>query len=278
MTPLGPRPLEPAAGLEWTRQALALMLARPGAFLLAALTAPAGSALLLSLPVWDLLLPGRPPWAGVLATALCYAPPLAVAVTLGCAVARAAGRERPPPLGQLLTPAALRVQARATLFLVAVLLQGLIAAWLLEDLISPAALMNSLQAADGQGGGSYHYTLADTVLGSQLVLCGGLLLLLYLLFAAFIVPLQLFQEVPLAPGWRLSFKAMQLNPWLGPSAGLPGIVLILLGSTETLSVLAQVVALPLPVLLGTLMYLAWRDIFQAGDSKETMEAEEAVPG
>ncbi len=263
MRPLGPRPLTPHDGLDWLKQALALLLTRPWVFLLAALVAPVGSALLLALPLWELTLPAGGGWLLVVATVICYGLPLACSVCLSAGLARALSWDKPPPLRQLLVPTALRVLGRTTLFLFALLLQGYLALYLIRDLVRPTALL----ADTGSSAPFVPFGVADTLLGTQLLMAGALVLVLQILFACFVPPLHLFKEAPFHVAWRQSFRAFQLNPWLGPVLGLAGLGLILLASVPVLEILAQVLALPLPAYLGALLFVAWNDIFQ-GDAEE----------
>ena len=65
---------------------------------------------------------------------------------------------------------------------------------------------------------------------------------------------------------------MQLNPWLFPALGLSGLVLATLPFFELFAIPAQVLALPLPVYLGVLLYVAWNDVFQGGlENEEIVE-------
>lgn len=263
MRPLGPRPLTPRDGLEWLKQALALLLSRPWLFLLAALLAPAGSALLLALPVWELSLPAGGGWLPVVATVICYGLPLGCSVCVSAGLARALSRDKPPPLRHLLVPTALKVLGRTTLFLFALLLQGYLALYLVRDLVRPAALLADM----GNPPPFAPFGVADTLLGTQLLMAGALVLVLQVLFACFVPPLHLFKELQFHAAWRQSFRAFQLNPWLGPVLGLAGLGLILLASVPALEVPAQVLALPLPAYLGALLFVAWNDIFQ-GDAED----------
>ena len=82
------------------------------------------------------------------------------------------------------------------------------------------------------------------------------------------IPLQLFRELPLSICWRRSALAMQLNFWLFPALGLTGLALLALPFFDLFSIPAQVLALPLPVYLGALLYVAWNDVFQGGIEEE----------
>lgn len=61
---------------------------------------------------------------------------------------------------------------------------------------------------------------------------------------------------------------MQLNPWLFPVLGLTGLTLAALPFFNLFAIPAQVLALPLPVYLGALLYVAWNDVFQGGAEEE----------
>jgi hypothetical protein len=274
MQRFGPRAMSPRDGLDWLRQAMQLLLNRPVLFVAAALLAPLGSALLLTLPVWNTALPLLSDGFAVVSTVLCYGLPLAFAISLACGFARAVNRQNPLPLRQLLIPTVFRVLLRSSLFLVALLLQAYLAGYLVRNLVSPESLMAT---AGGKAAvADPFFGVADTLLGTQLGMIGGLLLVLQLLFAGFVTPLHLFRELPLYTCWRLSFLAIQLNPWLLPALGLPGLVFILLCQFPIFSVLTQVLALPLPAYLGALLYVAWMDVFQGGVEEETLE-QEAIP-
>ena len=267
----GPRPLSPRDGLDWLHQALLLLLGHPRLFLGIAVLAPVGSALLLSLPIWDFPVHLTGGWLAVLTTMVCYGLPLSIAVCLACGFARAVSRQRPAPLQQLLIPTVLKVLLRTALLLFILLAQGYVAIYLIQHLVNPAALIANMEGNTGPT--NYFLGVTDTILGTQLNMIGCLLLVLQLLFAGFAVPVQLFQELPIYTCWRLSFRAIQLNPWVGPAMGLPGLLLILLSYFDAFSVLAQILALPLPPYLGALLYVAWRDVFQGGMEDE-MEAQE----
>lgn len=274
MKHFGPRAVAPRDGLEWLTRALYLMLSRPRLFIAAALLAPAGSAFLLALPWWETALPTGSHWLTVIATVSCYGLPLNLTISLACGFARAANRERPPALKQLLIPGILRVLFKSSLFLLALLLQGYLAMYLIQDLLKPAAM---LAAVEGETlPPSFSFAVTDTLLGTQLSMLGGLLLILQLLFACFVTPLYLFRELPLFVCWRLSFLAVQLNPWLWPALGLPGLLLILMASFEIFAVPAQILALPLPAYFGALLFVAWLEIFQGGADEAAELTEPAV--
>lgn len=262
MRHFGPRALTPHDGLGWLKQALHLLLQRPGPFLAVALLAPVGSALLLTLPLWDAVMPIARDWLPVIATVVCYGLPQAVTVSLACAVARAVNRQRSLPAKQLLVPTTFRILLRSSLFLFILLLHGYFAAYLVQDFIDPMSLMNTTKS--NHSSFNPFFGITDSVLGTQLNMIGALLLVLQFMFAIFVAPLYLFREMPFYTCWRLSFLAMQLNPWLLPSLGLPGVALILLSYFKTFSVLAQVLALPLPAYLGALLYIAWLEVFHDG--------------
>jgi hypothetical protein len=158
------------------------------------------------------------------------------------------------------------VLLRPTLFSFGLLLQGYLAVYLIHHLLSPDSLLAQMQGHDPRYDPTFG--LAPTLLGTQLGMCGGLLLVLQFLFAGFVVPLYLFRETPIYVAWRRSFFAMQLNPWLAPALGVPGFALVILASLESLSAPVQVLAVPLPALLGVLLFAAWRDIFQGGEEQE----------
>ena len=264
MKHVGPQAMTPRDGLDWLLQALQLMLQRPVLFVLAALVAPLGSAALLLLPLWRAVLP-LGDWFAVISTVLCYGLPLTLAINLACGFARAVNRQTASPLRQLLIPAVIRILLRSAWFLVALLLQGYMAVYLVHNLVSPAAI---LLVAEGRTPASDpFFGVADTVLGTQLGMVGALLLVLQFLFVCFVTPLHLFREMPLYACWRLSFLAVQLNPWLLPALGLPGLAFILICQLPALTVLAQILALPLPAYFGALLYVAWMDVFQ-GDAEE----------
>ncbi|MDX1656169.1 MAG: hypothetical protein R3310_13240 [Candidatus Competibacteraceae bacterium] len=264
----GPRPLSPQDGRDWLGEAALLLLHHPLPFLAAALVAPAGSALLLSLPLWKLGLFSSSGWLAVVATVVCYCLPLNLAVCLSCGLARTTTRNKPLPLGQLLVPAVLRVLVRTSLFLLALQLQAYLAVYLIQDLVNPATLMAGVEG--NRPAPDPNFGIGETLLGTQLTTIGALLLIMQVLLAMFVPPLHLFRELAFAESWRLSFRALQLNPWLGLALGLPGLLMILLSLFPWLGVVAQVMALPLPAYLGALLYIAWREIFQGGE-EETEE-------
>ncbi len=251
----GPRTVSPREGLDWLRQAFLLLLRRPGLFIATALMAPLGSTVFLNL----FELGPLSGWFSVVAAVACYGLPVCIVVPLACALARAVNRERVPSPRQLLSFSALRVLGRAGLFIFALLLQAYLTAYLLKDIIRPVTFVSGVAPVSGAPFGMF-----DSVLGAQLGTLGGLLLVFQLLFCAFVIPLHLFSERPFYHCWRLSFLAMQLNPWLWPPLGLAGLLLILLPSVPLLDSVAQVLALPLPVYVGALLYIAWLEIFQGG--------------
>lgn len=261
---IGPRALTPQDGKDWLIQAWQLMRRRPGLFVSVALFAPAGSALLLALPIWQWWLPLTGGWAVLLATLFCYGLPLSVTVTLACGLARAANRKRFPAPSQLFNGTALKVLFRSSLFLFVLLLQGYLATYLLRDQLLPS--IDSVALAEGLP--PLTFGVVDTVLGTQLSVLGGMLLVLQALLAGFVIPLQLFRELPLAICWRRSALAMQLNIWLLPTLGLIGLALLATPFFSFFSIVAQVLALPLPVYWGALLYVAWNDVFQGGVEEE----------
>ncbi|CDH47417.1 hypothetical protein [Candidatus Contendibacter odensensis] len=262
----GPRALTPHDGKNWLMQAWQLMWRRPWLFVVVALFAPAGSALLLTLPVWEWWLPPASGWTALLATVFCYGLPLSLTVTLACGLARAANRKRFPASRQLFNGTAIKALVRTSLFLFLLLLQGYLAAYLLRDQLLPADI-----AAVAEGlppPPPINFGVASTVLATQLSVLGGILLVLQVLLAGFVIPLQLFRELPLSICWRRSALAMQLNFWLFPALGLTGLALLALPFFDLFSIPAQVLALPLPVYLGALLYVAWNDVFQGGIEEE----------
>ncbi len=264
MRPLGPRALSPHDGGQWLKQAALLLLKRPGLFLSTALLGPVGSLALLSLPVWDLGVFSQGMLA-VIPTIVSYGFPLTIVVVFSCAFARAANKERPPRLTRILQPAALKLVLRTSGILFFLVLQGYLAVYLIHDLISPATILAGMGDSPPV---RTDFALADTILGTLLGFVGGILLVMQLLFATFIIPLLLFRELPLYACWRLSYLAMQLNPWLWPTLGLLGIVLVYISSISLLSIPAQILVLPLSAYLGVLLYVAWMDIFQGGSQEE----------
>lgn len=260
--------MTPRDGLDWLRQALYLLLGRPLLFIAAALLAPAGSVFLLALPLWDAL-PTPGGWLAVISTVICYGLPLTLAVNLACGFARAVYRQTPQPLRQLGIPTTVKVLLKSALFLFALLLQGYLAVYVVHNLVNPASIMATMDGDTAFSDPSFG--VAGTILGTQLMMIGSLLLVLQFLFASFVTPLHLFQELNFYECWRRSFLAIQLNPWLIPALGIPGLVIILLSYFDAFSILAQVLALPLPAYLGALLYVAWVEIFQGG-----IEEEEAV--
>ena len=249
------------------------MRRRPWLFVAVALFAPAGTALLLVLPIWGWWLSYLNPWIAVMVTVFCYGLPLSLTVTLACALARAANRKRPPTRGQLFNRTALKALSKTILFLFVLLLQGYLVVYWVRDQLLPvdmAMISNGvsqpLPAIFG---------VADTILGTQLSVLGSMLLILQVLLTWFAIPLKLFRELPLSVCWRRSVLAMQLNPWLFPVLGLAGLLLVALPFFSLFSVLAQVLALPLPAYLGALLYVAWNDVFQGGaEEEEVMEIQD----
>lgn len=268
MQGFGPRALTPRDGRDWLMQAWQLMWRRPGLFVAVALFAPAGSALLLALPVWEWWLPLAGGWVTLIATVFCYGLPLSLTVTLACGLARAASRKRAPPSRQFFNWTALKALARTSLFLFALLLQGYLLAYWVQDQLLPADIAIS---GDAPPPPSATFGVTSTVLGTQLSVLGSMLLVLQVLLAWFAIPLQLFRELPLSVCWRRSVLAMQLNPWLFSALGLTGLALLALPFFDLFSIPAQVLALPLPVYLGVLLYVAWNDVFQGGAEEEEVE-------
>jgi hypothetical protein len=242
------------------------MWRRPWLFVAVALFAPGGSAALLALPVWEWWLPLTRSWTALIATVFCYGLPLSLTVTLACGLARAANRKRAPAARQLFNWTALKALAKASLFLFALLLQGYLVVYWAQAQMLPGNL-------DGVVGRSpaNPFGVAGTLMGTQLSVLGGVVLVLQVLLAMFVIPLQLFRELPLSVCWRRSVLAMQLNPWLLPVLGLAGLALLALPFFTLLSILAQVLALPLPVYWGVLLYVAWNDVFQGGEEEEEVE-------
>ncbi|MBK7984343.1 MAG: hypothetical protein IPP10_01160 [Candidatus Competibacteraceae bacterium] len=271
MRGFGPRTLTPRDGWNWLIQAWQLMRRRPWLFVTVALFAPTGSALLLALPVWEWWLPLAGGWVTLIATMFCYGLPLSLTVTLACGLARAVNRKRQPASNQLFNRTALKALSKTALFLFLLLLQGYLLAYWVQD---------QLLTVDAASGGSptppsATFGIAGTILGTQLSVLGSLLLILQIVLGIFTVPLQLFRELPLSVCWRRSALAMQLNPWLFLVLGLGGLALLALPFYPVFSVIAQVLALPLPVYLGVLLYVAWNDVFQGGaEEAEILEVQE----
>jgi hypothetical protein len=240
---------------------LALIAARPLVFLQTALLAPMLTVLLLVLPIWDRAFAG--PWFGLLATGVCYGLPASIAVVLSCALARGVDLQRPIRPRSLLEPATLRMLLRLSMFLFGLLLQGLLLLYLVLEYWHPADV-----ALVGRGEQGPRFGVADTILATQFGMLGGLLLVLQIVFALFLGPLYLFRELPLYGAWRLSWIAMQRNPWLPFALGFPALLLMVAAGHPAFSVPAQVLALPLPAVLGCYLYTAWRGVFEGGDEHE----------
>lgn len=268
MHSFGPRSLTPRDGLDWLAQAWQLLRRRPWLFVAVALFAPAGSAVMLVLPVWDWVLPPGSGWAMLVATVACYGLPLSLTVILACGLARAANRRNLPPARLLFNGTALRAILKTSLLLFLLLLQGYLLVYWVQDQLLPV----DLAAAGDVAPAPEAFGVASTLLGTQLSVLGSLLLVLQVLLAGFLVPLHLFREWPLAACWRRSVLAMQLNPWLFPVMGLAGLALLALPFVSWLAIPAQVLALPLPAYLGALLYVAWNDVFQGGaEEQECLE-------
>ncbi len=268
MSGLSPRAVPPADAVGWLAVATGLVGHRPGLFVVAALLPPMGTVLLLALPIWRLTVPIPGPWIGLLATAICYGIPLGLGISVACAAARAADRDTEQPWRHLANRASTRPIVRTALYLFALLLQGYLALYIVQNLLAPVGLL----AGDGARRffDTAYFGVADTILATQLGMTGGLLLVTQVLFALFTVPLHLFREVPLYHAWRLSFRATWLNPWLPVALGVPALLVMLLSGSAALSAAAQVLALPLPAFLGAFFYVAWREIFADVDEAETL--------
>ena len=251
MQGFGPRALTPHDGWDWLMQAWQLMWRRPGLFVVVALFAPAGTALLLALPIWEWWLPPASGWAALLATLFCYGLPLSLTVALACGLARAANRKKLPEARQLFNRTAVKALIKTGLFLFVLLLQGYLLAYWVRDQLLPADLAAVAQSLPPSP--PVNFGVASTVLGTQLSILGSVLLVLQVLLAWFVIPLHLFRELPLSVCWRRSVLAIQLNPWLLPTLGLVGLALL---------------ALPLPVYRGALLYVAWNDVVQGGAEEE----------
>ena len=266
MQSFGPRALGPRDGRDWLIQSWQLMWRRPWLFVAVALFAPGGSAALLALPVWAWWLPLTGGWTTLLATVLCYGLPLSLTVTLACALGRAANRKRAPAARQLFNWTAIKAIGKASLFLFVLLLQGYLMVYWVQAQMLPGnldAVAGSVPAAP--------FGVASTLMGTQLSVLGSVVLVLQVLLAMFVIPLQLFRELPLSVCWRRSVLAMQLNPWLFPVLGAVGLALLVLPFFTVFSIPAQVLALPLPVYWGIVLYVAWNDVFQGGEEEEEIE-------
>lgn len=266
--------ISPGAGFNWLYQALRLMLERPLHFLLAALLAPTGTAVLLSWPLWDTLVPVGVDWLNVLTTVLCYGFPLTLAVSLACGFARATKRGHALGLRRLMATTTIRVLLRTAGFALVLLLQGYLLVYLIYDNVYPSVLLAAGKTTAWQA--DLSFGAADTLLGTQLGMVGGLVLVLQFLFAVFVIPLHLFREIPLSECWRLSFFAIQLNLWLLPVLGLVGLVLVFVAYSGYFSIVAQILAFPLPAYLGALLYVAWLQVFQGGKEEEVQIVDKAT--
>lgn len=270
MRSFGPRALTPRDGWNWLSQAWQLMWRHPLLFIAIAIIAPAGSATLLALPLWHWWLPPLSGWSALVATVFCYGLPLSITITLACVAARAVNRLPNPTWKQLLKPllqrTALKALSRACLFLLSLLLQGYLLVYWMQDQLLPidAAVIGTAIPAESLN----RFGVTETLLGTQLSVLGSVLLGLQMLFALFILPLQLFRELPLSTCWRRSLLALQLNPWLFPSLGLSGLTLLVVPFFTIFAIPAQVLALPLPVYFGILLYVAWNEVFQGGTEED----------
>ncbi len=264
----GPRVLSPGAGFDWLYQALRLLTERPALFLLAALVAPVGTSLLLTLP-WDVVSPVAAGWLTVSITVFCYGFPLTLAMSLACGFARLTQQRKAFFLQHLLFPTTLRVLLRSALFSFFLLLQGYLILYLLLDSVKGFGEADAWTANPSFG-------LAESVLGTQLGMIGGFLLVLQVSFACFVIPLYLFREMPLQQCWRLSFLAVQLNPWLLPALGLLGFPLLVIAYFGFFSLVAQVLAFPLSAYLGALLYVAWLEVFQGGIDEVVQVTDQVV--
>lgn len=271
MRDFGPRALTPRDGWDWLIQAWQLMWGRPGLFVTVALFAPAGTAGLLALPVWEWWLPPGGGWVALLVTVFCYGLPLSLTVTLACGLARAANRKKLPAARQLFNRTAVKALIRTSLFLFLLLLQGYLVAYWVRDQLLPVDLA-AVDYGVPPPPPPVNFGVTTTVLGTQLSVLGSALLVLQVLLAWFVIPLHLFRELPLSVCWRRSALAVQLNPWLLPPLGLAGLALLALPFVDLFVIPAQVLALPLPVYLGTLLYVAWNDVFQGGAEEEEIVA------
>lgn len=270
MRGFGPRALTPRDGWNWLIQAWQLLRRRPWLFVTVALFAPTGSALLLALPVWEWWLPVAGGWVTLTATLFCYGLPLSLTVSLACGLARAVNRKRQLASSQLFNRTAFKALSRAALFLFLLLLQGYLLAYWVQDQLLPAEGLAGEASSPPAAFG-----IAGTILGTQLSVLGSVLLILQMVLAVFTVPLQLFRELPLAVCWRRSALAMQLNPWLFLVLGMIGLALLSLPFFKLFAILAQILALPLSVYLGVLLYVAWNDVFQSGaEEEEILEMQE----
>ena len=68
--------------------------------------------------------------------------------------------------------------------------------------------------------------------------------------------------------WAGSEHRVSARQWAGLALGLAGLVLVALPFFGFFFIPAQVLALPLPVYLGALLYVAWNDVFQGGVENE----------
>ncbi len=266
-----PRRLEPQDGLAWFGAALAAVSRQPGHFILPALLPPVGSAALLWLPIWEVTLPIPGPWVALLSAGICYGIPLCLGVAFACAMARAVDREMELKLTRMLSPASVNLMGKAGMYMFALLIQGYLALYIVEDLATPSASVAG--ETSGRDSSGPLFGIANTILATQFGMAGGLLLITQVLFAFFTVPIFLFREVPLYDAWRLSFRAIQINPWIPLLLGLPGLVVMLASTADALSVPAQLLALPLPPLLGALLFVAWRDVFESDADARTADQE-----
>jgi hypothetical protein len=261
---LGPKAVPPRNGWDWLRQGVLLLMRRPAVFIAIAVLSPGGSLILVNLPLWSLFT-GPGGWLALLSTVICYGLPPMFTISLACGFARVVNQERTPRWSQVLNPTVGRVLTHASLFLFVLLLQGYLVAYLVRGLVAPQALSAFPETVFSPADPAFG--VADSLLATQLGMLGGLLLVFQFLGACFVLPLHLFREMPLQASWRYSFLAVQLNPWLLPVLGLAGVALLVLSFSKTLAVVAQMLALPLPVLLGVVLYLAWLDLFQGGEEQ-----------
>ncbi len=275
MQTFGPRALTQRDGWNWLIQAWRIMWQRPSLFLVGSLLTPTISALLLFLPIWELWLPLSGGLAKLLSTVFCYGLPLSLTLTLACGLARATNCKRGKLSNQLLNRTATKALLRTSLFLFLLILQGYLLVYCIQDILNVNISASSSSGLALPKSLWNNLSVNVTILETQLSILGSILLICSILLAMFVIPLKLFQELPLSTCWQRSALAMHLNPWLSPMLFLTGFSLFILPFLKIFSICSQLLSLPLPVYLGVLLYVAWNDVFQGDCYIE--EEKEALP-
>lgn len=267
MDALGPRQLEPDAWHRWIAEALALLLRRPGRWILWT----AGILLL----AW---IAQQSRWDWFRQAALLFLAP--ISLTVFVRIALYADYGQPAQSGDFLPDNRDCMLALGLAAVVFTLLGVFAASWqpavaAFQNLLIEYGLYEPVSPE----GLPAPPLLAQALLGPVLIL-GGLMglalvavLSLMLLFGQwFLLPMLVLHRPPVAPAFAASIQGCRLNPV--PVSGMLGVLLI--GLAAVLLSLGWLAPVMLPY-FGALLYVAYRDVFLGRSENQPVRVDEPAP-